>query len=144
MYAITLICSYFRGNNPNTTNKTKHVMIRYDSTTIGTMVLKQGEKRFKLQIRKGNCLAVIINVRKADEEELKEHPDGKYIHTLYTFYADEQHLKNMMKMYGNVLADKVVSIELNLFYKENYTLLKYFVKSGHKVKCYYKEEEKKK
>ena len=26
MYAITLICSYFRGNNTNTTNKTKHVM----------------------------------------------------------------------------------------------------------------------
>ena len=26
MYAITLICSYFRVNNTNTTNKTKHVM----------------------------------------------------------------------------------------------------------------------
>ena len=26
MYAITLICSYFRDNNTNTTNKTKHVM----------------------------------------------------------------------------------------------------------------------
>ena len=116
-------------------------MIRYDSTTIGTMILKQGGKRFKLQIRKGNCLAVIIYVRKATEEELKEHPESKYIHTLYTFYADEQHLKNMLKEYGNVLSDEVVSIELNMFYKENYTLLKYFVKSGHKVKCYCEEEE---
>lgn len=114
--------------------------LSYNGTTIGKIVIKQGENKLPLQIRQGNCLAVIINVRKADEEELKEHPDGKYIHTLYTFYADEQHLKNMMKMYGNVLADEVVSIELNLFYKENYTLLKYFVKSGYRVKCYYKEE----
>ena len=114
--------------------------LSYNGTTIGKIVIKQGKNKLPLQIRQGNCLAVIINVRKADEEELKEHPDGKCIHTLYTFYADEQHLKNMMKMYGNVLADEVVSIELNLFYKENYTLLKYFVKSGYRVKCYYKEE----
>ena len=46
-----------------------------------------------------------------------------------------------MKQYGDVLADEVVSIELNMFYKENYTLLKYFVKSGYKVKCYYKEKK---
>ena len=114
--------------------------LSYNGTTIGKIVIKQGGNKFHLQIRQGNCLAVIINVRKSTEEELKEHPKGKYVHTLYTFYADEQHLKNMMKMYGNVLADEVVSIELNLFYKENYTLLKYFVKSGYKVKCYYKEE----
>ena len=114
--------------------------LSYNGTTIGKIVIKQGENKFHLQIRQGNCLAVIINVRKADEEELKEHPDGKCIHTLYTFYADEQHLKNMLKEYGNVLADEVVSIELNMFYKENYTLLKYFVKSGYKVKCCYKDD----
>ena len=114
--------------------------LSYNRTTIGKIVIKQGENKFPLQIRQGNCLAVVINVRKATEEELKEQPEGKCIHTLYTFYADEQHLKNMMKMYGNVLADEVVSIELNLFYKENYTLLKYFVKSGYRAKCYYKEE----
>ena len=114
--------------------------LSYNGTTIGKIVIKQGENKFPLQIRQGNCLAVVINVRKATEEELKEQPEGKCIHTLYTFFADEQHLKNMMKMYGNVLADEVVSIELNLFYKENYTLLKYFVKSGYRVKCYYKEE----
>lgn len=113
--------------------------LRYNSTTIGKIVINQGENKFNLQIRQGNCLAVIINVRKATEEELKEQPNGKYIHTLYSFFTNEQHLKNMMKSYGNVLADKVVSIELNMFYKENYTLLKYFVKSGYKVKCYYKE-----
>lgn len=115
--------------------------LTYTGTTIGKIIIKQGEQKFNLQIRQGNCLAVIINVRKATEEELKEHPEGKYIHTLYTFYADEQHMKNMMKSYDKVLFDEVVSIELNMFYKENYTLLKYFVKSGYKVKCYYKEEK---
>ena len=115
--------------------------LTYNEVTIGKIVIKQRENKFNLQIRQGNCLAVIINVRKATEEELKENPNGKYIHTLYTFFGDEQHLKNMMKNYGNVLSDEVVSIELNMFYKENYTLLKYFVKSGYKVKCYYKEEK---
>ena len=118
--------------------------LSYKETIIGKIVIKQRGHKFNLQIRQGNCLAVIINVRKATDEELKEQPEGKYIHTLYTFYADEQHLKNMMKHYGNVLSDEVVSIELNMFYKENYTLLKYFVKSGYKVKCYYKEEKSKK
>ena len=115
--------------------------LKYSERTIGKIVIKQGENKFNLQIRQGNCLAVLINVRKATEEELKEHPNGKYIHTLYSFYCDEQHLKILLKNVGSVLFDEVVSIELNMFYKENYTLLKYFVKSGYKVKCYYKEEE---
>ena len=102
--------------------------LTYNAVTIGKIVIKQGENKFNLQIRQGNCLAVIIYVQKATD-------------TLYTFFDDEQHLKNMMKNYGNVLSDEVVSIELNMFYKENYTLLKYFVKSGYKVKCYYKEEK---
>ena len=119
-------------------------MLRYSGTTIGKIVIKDSirkDKKWTLQIRYGNCLAVIIHVRKSTEEELKEHPQGKYIHTLYSFFADEAHLKNMMKNEGKVLFDEVVSIELNMFYKENYTLLKYFVKSGYKVKCYYKEKK---
>ena len=116
-------------------------MISYDSTTIGTMVLKQGNKRFKLQIRKGNCLAVIIYVRKLTDEEMLENPGSKYMHTLYDFYLDGKHLMKRLKKDGDVLGKDIVDVELNLFYEESQTLLKYFVKSGHKVKCYYKEEE---
>ena len=115
--------------------------LKYGVRTIGKIVIKQRGNKFNLQIRQGNCLAVLINERKATEDELKEHPNGKYIHTLYNFYCDEQHLKRLLKNEGGVIFDEVVSIELNMFYKENYTLLKYFVKSGYKVKCYYKEEE---
>lgn len=115
--------------------------LEYTGTTIGKIIIKQGEDKFNLQIRQGNCLAAIVNVRKATDEELKEVPNGKYIHTLYTFFNDEQHLKDMMKQFGHILFDEVLNIELNMFYKENYTLLKYFVKSGYKVKCYYREKE---
>lgn len=38
---------------------------------------------------------------------------------------------------------KVIKCDLNMYYKENYTLLKYFVKSGYKVMCHYKEPKKK-
>ena len=116
-------------------------MIRYDSTTIGTMVLKQRGKMFKLQIRKGNCLAVIIYVRKLTDEEMLENTGSKYMHTLYDFYLDGKHLSKRLKKDGDVLGKDIVAVELNLFYEESQTLLKYFVKSGHKVKCYYKEEE---
>lgn len=115
--------------------------INYNGTTIGKIVIKQGENKFNLQIRQGNCLAVIINVRKVTEEELMKYPKAKYVDTLYSFFSDERHMKSIMKDYGNLLEDEVISIELNMFYKENYTLLKYFVKSGYKVKCYYKEEK---
>lgn len=115
--------------------------LRYNGTIIGKIVIKQKDNKFNLQIRQGNCLAVIINVRKTTEEELKKHPNSKLVHTLYTFFTDEHHLKNLLKNEGGVIFDEVISIELNMFYKENYTLLKYFVKSGYKVKCYYKEKK---
>ena len=122
--------------------------LRYSGITIGKINIAQerdGERlHFTLQIRQGNCLAVIIHSRKSTPEELAEHPKGKYLHTLWTFYADEQHLKNILKNEGDVLfGEDVTSISLNMYYKECRTLLKYFTKSGHDVKCYYKEPKKK-
>jgi hypothetical protein len=53
------------------------------TSLMGTMTIKQGEKKFKIEIRQGNCLAVFLHICKAE--------DGKgYIHTLYNFFADEQ------------------------------------------------------
>lgn len=123
--------------------------LRYNGTTIGKIRITQelaGEKyNYTLQIRQGNCLAVLLYVRKSTPEELERHPKGKWYHQLWSFYCDEQHLKNILKNEGDVLfGEKVTSISLNLYYKENLTLLKYFTKSGHKVTCYYKEPKKKK
>lgn len=119
-------------------------MIRYDATKYGTVTVKQDGQKFNIDIRSGNCLAVFVYIRKATEEELAEDPNGKYYHTLYSFFGDERHCKNMMKAYGNVLGTDVVSIKLNMYYKESWILLKYFVKSGYKVTCYEKPEKEKK
>ena len=124
-------------------------MLTYNGTTIGTLTIEQEfrdiKRRFNLQIRQGNCLAVIIYVRRATPEELEGNPHGKWFHQLHTFFLDEKHMKNILKDYGKVLddMDKVISCKLNMYYKENYTLLKYFTKSGYKVTCYYKEPKTK-
>lgn len=122
-------------------------MLHYYEGQIGKMTIEQenadGKHRYDIQIRQGNALCVMIHVRKATPEELEKSPKGKYIHTLYNFYADEQHIKNIMRdNNGDCMYDKVVKIELNMYFKEAKTLLKYFTRSGHKVTCYYKEDDK--
>lgn len=106
--------------------------IRYNKNVMGTITIKQGENKFKVQIRQGNCLAVFIHVSKQE--------DGTYLHTLYSFFMDEAHLKCLVKNEGKSLWDKIVSIELNMYYKECATLLKHLVKL-YKIKCYYKEDK---
>lgn len=110
-------------------------MLRYSGTTMGEVVIKQDDHKFKIQIRSANCIAALIHIKKITEGENK----GKYLHTLYSFFANEQHLKNMLKEQGRVIYNEVVSISLNLYFKECWTMLKYFVKSGYKVKCYHKK-----
>lgn len=119
--------------------------LTYNGTTIGKIVVEQEHERYNLEIRQGNCLAVIIYVRKATPEELEKNPRGKWYHQLVTFFVNETHIKNIMSD-GDPILDpmsKVIKCDLNMYYKENYTLLKYFVKSGYKVMCHYKEPKKK-
>ena len=61
-------------------------MLRYNGTTIGTVVIEQDvcdeKRRFTIQIRQGNCLAVFIHVRKSTPEELAKNPashTGRYL-----------------------------------------------------------------
>ena len=101
---------------------------------------------YTLEIRQGNCLAVLLHVHKLTPEEKKTaEPGANYRHTLYTFFGDEQHCKNIVKHHGDIMiGEKTTKVELNLYYKECKTLLKYFTLSGHKVTCYYKEPKGKK
>lgn len=103
-------------------------MLTYTEELLGKIKIKQKENVFEIEIRKGNCLAVFIHVGKNQK--------GETIHTLYNFYADEQHLKNIIKNDKKIIFDEVLEIELYMAYKESYTLLKYFVESGYKVLCY--------
>lgn len=121
--------------------------LTYNANKIGTLKIKQqrGNKTatYTIQIRQGNCLAVLVHIRKATPEELKENPAGRYIHTLYSFFADEQHMKNILKNEKSFFGmDKVLKCKLNLYFKEANILLKYFTRTGIKCECYYKETTK--
>ena len=124
--------------------------IRYNENIMGTVTIAQQKKnenkprKYKIQIRQGNCLAVFIYAYKNPEPE---DPKCPWVHQLMNFLGDEQHLKNIVKnekenVFTRMLsADWIDKVELNLFYKESNTLLKYMVRDGLKVKCYYKEEK---
>ena len=127
--------------------------IRYNGNIMGTITIAQQRKdedkprKFKIQIRQGNCLAVFLYVYKEENPEDPKHP---WVHQLMNFLGDEQHLKNLTKtkhtdIFAWMLSTNWIDkVELNLFYKECDTLLKYMVRDGLKVQCYYKEPNKKK
>ena len=67
--------------------------IQYNGNTMGVITIDQNGNEFELQIRQGNCLAVIIHRNK--------EPDGTFTHTLMQFFADEEHLKRLCKIFNN-------------------------------------------
>ena len=106
---------------------------------------RQVYNKFKIQIRRGNCLAVFMHIYKDSEPKDTERP---WVHELVSFFADEQHIKNILKEYKKdafkgVFWGDLKNIRLNMYYKECNTLLKYFVRDGLKVQCFYKEPKKK-
>lgn len=107
--------------------------IQYNGNVMGKIVIAQNEQKFTLEIRQGNCLAVIIGVGKNEE--------GETVHTLMQFFANEEHLKRMCKAVDNgeekapIFYD-VKSIRLNMRYKECAKLLKHLVKY-YEINCYY-------
>ena len=105
---------------------------------------RNGEShKFEIQIREGNCLAVFLYVYK---NEHPTDPSKPWVHQLVNFLSDTQHLRNIVKsqkkdVFSYILsADSIESVKLNLFYKESNTLLKYMVKDGLTVECFYKEQ----
>ena len=99
------------------------------------------ERRFKINIYTCNALAAFVYDNYWTETETgKKHHDQ----TLYSFFADTQHAKNILKNEKTLFYDKVTSIKLNLFFKEAMPLMKILVKAGYKVTAYYKEVESKK
>lgn len=70
---------------------------------------------------------------------------GEKMAQLWNFLADTQHVKNIMKNCSDhtLLGTSVVSVKLNVYYKEAQQLVKPMAQSGYKVTCYYKEPKKK-
>lgn len=98
----------------------------------------------------------------ADEKKLvtiKFHPAncacGAFIHhckdsngvkkaALFSFLDDEKHIRNIMKNSCDhtLLGGSVVSVRLNVYYKQARMIVEACAKSGYKVQCYYKEPKK--
>lgn len=100
-------------------------MVTFNENLIGTLKIKQGENVFDVEIRDGNCLAVLIY-------------DAGESYNLYSFYADKNHLSNIYKEEGRVIFDEVVECRLNYRYaKAVNELLYYFVRQGVEPVVYY-------
>lgn len=102
--------------------------VTFNKNLMGKMTIKQNDQTFDIEIHQGNCLAVFIYKYK---NELGENMCG-----LYSFFADEEHIKNIVKNENRVFFDDVVCISLNCRYKECLKMLKHIVKF-HQVTCYY-------
>ena len=119
--------------------------ICYNGKMLGTFTLVQQRKdeeksrKYKIQIRQSNCLACFLHIYKFEN---KENPKLCWKHNLVMFFSDERHLKNCLKehTFEDLFCGKLKGIKLNLYYKECNTLLKYMVRDGLEVKCYYKEK----
>ena len=119
--------------------------IHYSGKTIGSFTLVQQRKdeekprRYKIQIRRSNCLMCAIHVYKFDNPT---DPKMCYRHELVGFFVDEAHLKRCVKAerFSDYFNGTITNVKLNLFYKECKTLLKYMVQDGLKVTCYYKKD----
>ena len=113
-------------------------MLRVDyKITYGEIKVRQktDNRLVTVKIHWANALCAFIHHYKNEK--------GEKMVQLISFFADEQHIKNCEKSYGDpldIFMGEIVSVKLNLFYKESRTLLKHIVKH-HEVKCYYKEEK---
>ena len=100
--------------------------VTFNNDLLGTFTLVRNNNEFKIEIRRGNCLAVMI-FDKGDS------------YMLFNFWADEQHIKNIIKnsiVTNPLFHGEAKNIRLNMKYKESAKLLKYIVKEAE-VTCYY-------
>ena len=116
-------------------------MLRVDyKITYGEIKVRQktDNRLVTVKIHWANALCAFIHHYKNEK--------GEKMVQLISFFADEQHIKNCEKNFPShdcldFFMGKIVSVKLNLYYKESNILLKHIVKH-HEVKCYYKEDKK--
>ena len=114
--------------------------VNYKITYGEIKVRQKSDNRLAtVKIHSANALCAFIYHYKAE--------DGTEMAQLISFFADEKHIKNCEKNFPShdcldFFMGKIVSVKLNLYYKESNILLKHIVKH-HKVTCYYEEPSKK-
>lgn len=103
--------------------------------TYGEVKVKNHDGRIcNVKIHWANALCAFVYHYK-DENGVK-------MAQLWNFLVDTQHIKNIMKEFKTLLGEDVVSVKLNVYYKEAQQLVKPMAQSGYKVSVYYKEPKK--
>lgn len=98
---------------------------------MGEVILKQNDNLFAIDICQANATCAFIHAHK--------DLHGETEHTLQGFFADKQHINNLIKNKCELFYGKILSVKLNMWYKESKDILTYFVRMGHKVECYYQQ-----
>ena len=102
---------------------------------MGEVVLNQTHddktNTFVIDICQANATCAFISHYTDDK--------GDRWNTLQGFFADKQHVKNLIKYKCELFSGDIVKVTLNMWYKESKDILTYFVRMGHKVECYYEE-----
>ena len=88
---------------------------------------------FKVKIHYANCLCAFIRHYK--------NVNGVRMASLWMFISDVATANRIIKDSADhtLLGTDVVSVKLNVYYKEARELIVPMCKSGYKVSCYYKE-----
>ena len=115
-------------------------MLRVDyKTTYGVVRVKShdGSKVYNVKIHPANALCAFIYHYKEE--------DGTKMAQLWSFIGNMAHAKRIMKFNDDhtLLGSDVVSVRLNVYYKESQQLVNLMAKSGYKTTVYYKEPNQK-
>ena len=108
-------------------------------TTYGEVKVKSYDETKVLTVKIHSANALCAFIYHYTNEK------GEKMAQLWNFLYDTQHIKNIMKNCEDhtLLGTSVVSVKLNVYYKEARQLVEPMAKSGYKVECYYKEPKKK-
>lgn len=102
---------------------------------MGEVILAQEHDgktyKFTVDICAANALCAFISKCKNDNGEAENR--------LLNFFADKQHVKNLIKDKCELFYGKIEKVTLNMWYKDSKDILQYFVQMGNKVECYYEE-----
>lgn len=114
-------------------------MVRVDYTvTYGEVRVKNHDGSIcNVKIHPANALCAFIYHYRQE--------DGQKIAQLWSFLADVGHANRVIKNSADhkLFGSDVVSVKLNVYYKEACQLIMPMAKSGYKVNVYYKEPKKK-
>ena len=115
-----------------------HVNYQIEYGSIKVKNIADEKKFVTVKFHPANCECGAFVCHYKDENGVK-------MAQLFTFLGGKEHINNIMKNSSDhtLLGTSVVSVKLNVYYKQARMIIEACAKSGYKVECYYKEPKKK-